>query len=427
MDITESIYAAFLRHPLVCTDTRNLLKGSLFFALKGDNFNGNAFAAQAIESGCAYAIVDDPNVAKGDKYFLVPDVLTALQEVARHHRRQLKIPFIGITGSNGKTTTKELIHAVLSKKYNTCSTKGNLNNHIGVPLTLLSVTREHTAAVIEMGANHVGEIAQLCAIAEPDYGIITNIGRAHLEGFGGAQGVIKAKSELYRHIKAHNGTLFVNADNELLTDLSSGITRVLYGTSAKADYKGKLIGSDPFVELECGSLNVRTNLAGKYNFENILAAACIGNYFQIAAQEVKAAIEEYVPSNNRSQVMKKGTNTILLDCYNANPTSMAAAIENFIEMKADNKVMILGDMLELGDSSREEHARILSLIGEKNFDGKVIVVGPLFSAQDTKPGVLKFAGAEQACDWLKANVQSGSTILVKGSRGIRLEKTVEFL
>ncbi len=425
MDSIETIYKAYLQHPLVSTDTRNIIPGSIFFALKGDSFNGNRFAAEALERGAAFAVVDEAEVKKDNRYFLVKDVLGALQDLASYHRSQLKIPFIGITGSNGKTTSKELIHAVLSRKYKTCATKGNLNNHIGVPLTLLSITKEHEAAVIEMGANHVGEIAMLCGIAKPEYGIITNIGKAHLEGFGGFEGVKKAKSELYKHIKAHGGQLFVNADNPLLEELSGGIKRTTYGAGAGCDYKGKFMGSEPFVKMDFGAGEVQTRLVGKYNFENILAAACIGHHFGVSDQDIKAALEGYEPSNNRSQVMKKGSNTLLLDAYNANPTSMTAAIENFVAMGSANKVMVLGDMLELGKESAAEHNNIINLIKSKGFKGTVVLVGKLFSAAENTIGAKTFEDASQAFAWLKGNALSNSTVLVKGSRGIKLETVVE--
>lgn len=304
----EELYKVFTEHPAVCTDTRNIKSGSLFFALKGANFNANGFAKEALGKGCSYAIIDEEEYYT-DKCILVPDVLATLQKLANHHRRQFTIPVIGITGTNGKTTTKELTAAVLSKKYNTLFTRGNLNNHIGVPLTLLNLTKEHGIAVIEMGANHVGEIDMLCRIAEPDYGIITNIGKAHLEGFGSYEGVIKAKSELYKFIKEKNGKLFVNADDTLLMELSTGIERVTYGTSDISIIKG-IQNEEGFfaggeIQIATGKIDVSSSLAGSYNFYNMLAAACIGSYFGVSPQQIKEAIETYVPSNNRSQVVKK--------------------------------------------------------------------------------------------------------------------------
>lgn len=417
----ESLYKIFLKNNSVATDTRSITPGSIFFALKGSNFNGNEFAAQAIEKGAAYAVIDDEKHFLNEKYFLVKDVLACLQELAKYHREQLKIPVLGITGSNGKTTTKELISTVLSKRYKTYATKGNLNNHIGVPLTLLAIKPEYEFAVIEMGANHVGEIAMLCNIARPDYGIITNIGRAHLEGFGGPAGVIKAKNELYQFIKTVNGKLFVNADNELLMDLSKSINRITYGTSA-ADYCGQLIDVNPFVQLQLDKqLAVSTHLVGKYNFENVLAAACIGNYFGVVSDKIKEALQNYVPSNNRSEVVRKGSNVILLDAYNANPTSMRAAIENIFEMKATDKMLVLGDMLELGAESAQEHKAIIELATQKGFSN-VCFIGERFKSAYTGTDFKTFLTTTEATDWLKHNLPKHTTILIKGSREKKLEQ-----
>lgn len=428
----EQLYSLFLKHSQVCTDTRALIPGSIFFALKGENFNGNRFAEQALAAGCAYAVIDEEEYKKDDRFLLVPDVLATLQDLARFHRQKLKIPVIGITGTNGKTTTKELISSVLSRKYKTYATKGNLNNHIGVPLTLLSITTAHEMAVIEMGANHVGEIEMLCNIAFPTHGIITNIGKAHLEGFGGPQGVIKAKNELYVHIKKTNGLLFVNQDNPLLADLSKEITRYSYGT-ANADIVGEFLSAEPFVMFRWKPSSssqplherdvVNTQLIGKYNFENLLAAACIGHYFKVEDKEINKALEEYLPSNNRSQVMRKGSNTLLLDAYNANPTSMTAAIENFYEMRNGNKLLVLGDMLELGEDSEKEHQHIIDLLKQKELSN-VVLVGPQFMKVNNSIGARQFANAEEAMEWLKEQQIINSTVLIKGSRGIRLEKLV---
>ena len=430
---TEQLYSIFLDHPQACTDTRTLIPGSVFFALKGENFNANRFAEQALAGGCAYAVIDEKEYLKDERFLLVPDVLQALQDLARHHRRTLNIPVVGITGSNGKTTTKELISCVLARKYKTYATKGNLNNHIGVPLTLLSITREHEIAVVEMGANHVGEIEMLCTIVQPTHGIITNIGKAHLEGFGGPQGVIKAKNELYQHVRQANGTLFVNIDNPLLADLSKDVTRYCYGTK-NANIMGEFVSADPFVKLrwkpssDQRSLNeketVETQLIGKYNFENILAAACIGYYFDVDGHEINIALERYVPSNNRSQVLKKGSNTILLDAYNANPTSMAAALENFYEMQSGNKLLILGDMLELGEDTEKEHQHIVDLLNKKNLSN-ALLVGSHFLKVNNTVGAKQFSNSEEALQWLKDQRIENSTVLIKGSRGIRLEKLVE--
>lgn len=428
----EQLYSVFLDHPQVCTDTRALVPGSVFFALKGENFNGNRFAEQALEEGCSYAVIDEKEYKKDDRFLLVPDALKALQDLARHHRQKLNIPVIGITGTNGKTTTKELISSVLSRQYNTLATKGNLNNHIGVPLTILSITSQHKMAVIEMGANHVGEIEMLCSISQPTHGIITNIGKAHLEGFGGPEGVIKAKNELYQHIRKTNGTLFVNLDNPLLADLSKEISRYTYGT-ARTNIIGEFVSSEPFVLFRWKTAEdpepltqkdtVHTQIIGKYNFENLLAAACIGHYFKVEAQEINAALRQYVPSNNRSQVMTKGSNTLLLDAYNANPTSMAAALENFAGMHSANKLLILGDMLELGADAGKEHQHIVDLLEEKGLYNAVLV-GPQFMKVNNTVGAKLFANSDEALEWLKEQKVENSTVLIKGSRGIKLEKLV---
>ncbi len=439
----EKLYTHFLKHPLVCTDTRNIQPDSIFFALKGDNFNANRFAEQAIKAGCSLAVIDEeeylPAAQAGksdERYLLVDDVLIALQELANYHRRQLTIPVISITGSNGKTTSKELVNAVLSRKYKVQATKGNLNNHIGVPLTLLSITREHEMAIVEMGANHQGEIAMLCNIAEPDFGMITNIGKAHLEGFGGYEGVIKAKSEMYHYIKDKNGKLFVNTDNELLKKLSTGITQITYGTKGENDFIGKWIESNPFVKLKYKTKDdttamddkptITTQLIGNYNFENILAAACIGNYFHLSEAQIQAGLENYVPSNNRSQVMQTTHNLLLLDAYNANPSSMQAAIENFAQMDKPGKMVILGDMLELGDDSAKEHHAIVSLLKEKNIVN-VILVGSFFMEAGKNTTAKTFATSEEAKEYLKKVDIKNSAILIKGSRGIKLEKVVDVL
>jgi UDP-N-acetylmuramoyl-tripeptide--D-alanyl-D-alanine ligase len=430
------LYGYFLKHPLVCTDTRDIKRGAIFFALKGDNFNANKFAEQALNEGCALAVIDEAAYKKDDRFFLVDDVLTALQALANHHRRQLSIPVIGITGSNGKTTSKELVNAVLSQKFDVLATKGNLNNHIGVPLTLLSITKEHEIAIIEMGANHQGEIAMLCAIAEPDFGMITNIGKAHLDGFGGYEGVIKAKSELFHFIHQKGGQLFVNADNALLTKLSEGMNKITFGTAEDVDFRGVFIESNPFVKLKFKAKDdtssftdkpvVTTQLIGNYNFENILAAACIGHHFRVSEAQIEQGIESYVPSNNRSQVMKTANNLLLLDAYNANPSSMNAAIENFAGMDQPNKMVILGDMLELGEESEREHAGVVQLL-KKNKIENALLVGPLFMQAGKLMNAKCFITSDEALNYLKQYPVKGHAILIKGSRGIKLEKVVDAL
>lgn len=432
----QELYNHFLKHPVICTDTRDITQDSIFFALKGDNFNANKFAEQALDSGCSLVVIDEEIYKKDERYFLVEDVLSTLQALANYHRKQLSIPIISITGTNGKTTSKELLNAVLSQKYNVLATKGNLNNHIGVPLTLLNITEQHEIAIVEMGANHVGEIAMLCAIAEPDFGMITNIGKAHLEGFGGYEGVVKAKSELYKFIQQKSGKLFVNADNKLLQQLSDGIDKVTFGTLESVDFEGEFIESNPFVKLKYKAKNdiqsieekpvITTQLIGNYNFENILAAACIGHYFKVSEEQIKKGLENYVPSNNRSQVMQTKSNLLLLDAYNANPSSMNAAIENFAQMDQPNKMAILGDMLELGDDSEREHSSIVTLLNNKNITN-LILVGPFFKEAGKSINAKTFSNSDEVVDYLKHNPVNDSTILIKGSRGIKLEKVVELL
>ncbi len=418
----KELYKIFERHPIVSTDTRNIPEGSLFFALKGANFNANEFASEAIKKGAAYSIIDDEKYYS-HKCILVQDVLETLQNLANHHRKRFTIPVIGITGTNGKTTTKELTAAVLSKKYNTLFTQGNLNNHIGVPLTLLKLTKEQGIAVIEMGANHVGEIWQLSNIADPDYGIITNIGKAHLEGFGSYEGVIKAKSELYDFIEMKGGKLFVNEDDNLLMKLSGSINRITYGTSNKPFIKG-VPDHDSFLAkgkliIEGKEIEISSSLAGSYNFNNIMAAAAIGNNFGVSPEQIKAAIEEYVPSNNRSQIVKKGSNTIWVDAYNANPSSMKSAIENFGALNSPGKILILGDMFELGEVSQKEHQAIADLI-EKKHKGDIYLIGKEFS--NVKSTGKVFLSIEGFLDWLSEHPFNNSVILLKGSRGMQMEK-----
>ena len=426
----EEIYKIFQLYPYISTDSRKIIPNSLFFALKGDNFNGNTFAEKAVSDGAAYAIIDDANYKSNDNIILVDNVLKTLQELAAFHRNRLKIPVIGITGTNGKTTTKELINAILSKEYKTLATIGNLNNHIGVPLTILSITNKHEIAIIEMGANHIGEIGELCDISKPDFGIITNIGKAHLEGFGGIDGVIKTKRDLYKAVQKKNGKLFVNIDNELLMSLSDNIDKITYGETQNAYCYGKVVKANPFVEIKYSGENfedvLQTQLVGSYNFENILAAITVGIYFGVSKANIKDAIESYQPGNSRSQVMKTAKNTIILDAYNANPTSMEAAIRNFSEIKADNKVLIIGDMLELGAYSQTEHTRILKVIEKLNFQN-VILVGKEFLTVCKNETWNCFIDSEDAKEWLIKNPVTNAFILLKASRGIKLEKLIDTL
>lgn len=424
----EEIYSIFLINRSVSTDSRQIIPGCLFFALKGENFDGNKYAQKAIDAGATYAVIDDKNY-DGESTILVDDVLVTLQHLAKMHRRKFNIPVVAITGSNGKTTTKELLNAVLSQKYKVTATKGNLNNHIGVPLTVLGITGETQLTIIEMGANHQGEIAQLCAIAEPTHGLITNIGKAHLGGFGGYEGVIKAKSELYWWLRASGGLAFLNADNQLLMELTTGIERTLYGTQEDVFARGKARENTDMLTIDWitgeGNIALETNLAGNYNFENVMAAICTGLFFKVPTAEIKIAICNYFPSNSRSQVMKTAKNSIILDAYNANPTSMQAAIENLRQVKAKHKMVVLGDMLELGDESLSEHSALTKLIEESNFE-KVILVGPDFT-EAAHSIFTCFRTSEEARDWLKTQDVKGYTILVKGSRGIRMENVLESL
>lgn len=426
----SQIYSLYKKFPFIITDSRNVITNSIFFALKGENFNGNVFADSALEKGCRYAVIDEEIFYKGERYILVKNVLQTLQELAKFHRAKLKIPFIAITGSNGKTTTKELIKSVLSKKYKTFATSGNLNNHIGVPLTILSITPDIEMAVIEIGANHVGEIAWLCEIADPDYGIITNIGKAHIGEFGSFENIIKAKTELFEHIRKKNGKIFINADNQLLLSNAFGIEKISYGGSENNFCRCEFLGANPCIKIKFDGEIISSNLVGKYNFENICAAICIGKYFGVCTTEIKKAIEEYVPTNNRSQVVKTSRNTLILDAYNANPSSMKASIENFSEMKGDSKWVILGDMLELGQYEQKEHRNILHLVKEKKFEN-VILVGEKFSEALAEMGELTYMSvrnSDELIQQLKTEIKiSNSLVLIKGSRNIKLEKIVEFL
>lgn len=407
-----------------CTDTRQLLHGGMFFALKGPNFNANAFAPQALTGGCRYAVVDDPAVATDPRILLVPDVLKALQELGRYHRRRFDIPVLGITGTNGKTTTKELVHAVLAADRPTLATIGNLNNHIGVPLTLLRLKPEHRIAIIEMGANHVGDIRELVEIAEPTHGLITNIGRAHLEGFGGYEGVIRAKTEMYGFIAAHNGLLFVNADDRLLMEKSAGCKRSTYGTSATADLPVRPATGDPFMRLAWSGRDgmeraVTTNLIGDYNLPNAAVAIAIGRHFNVPDDTIATALRAYAPSNNRSQFTDTGRNQLVLDAYNANPSSMRVALENFAAMTTDRpKLVVLGGMKELGVESRSEHEALIAMVRDLKLDA--VLIGPEFM-ELAAPGFTVHPDAAAALQAFTKKPLTGHLILVKGSRGTKLE------
>ena len=429
-----SLYSYFLKHPIISTDTRNIQPSSLFFALKGENFNGNAFAVEALEKGAAYAIIDEAQYQKDERFILVDDVLAALQGLASHHRTQLQIPFIGITGTNGKTTTKELIHAVLSQKFNTYATKGNLNNHIGVPLTILSITKQTQIAIVEMGANHLGEIALLCEIAKPTHGLITNVGKAHLEGFGSFDGVKRTKGELYDYLSNHEGTLFLQRDNPILQEMAStrNIVQVItYGGSADNDFVGELVSANPLLNVQWqwqGSTSqhtIHTQLTGSYNTENILAAVCIGLHFGVDAEDINNGIAGYIPANNRSQLAKTAHNTVICDYYNANASSMAAALENLHILDADNKVIILGDMFEMGDDSYEEHRKVV----EQAISGgasRVIFVGKAF-LQHEHPNAEYYETTDAAKEALVERPIQGALVLLKASRGMAFERLIASL
>ena len=422
----EEIYSLFRQFPLVETDTRNLKTGSLFFALKGGNFNGNLFAKQALEKGAAYAIIDEADCSIEGKTILVEDVLTCLQQLAAHHRNQLNIPVIGITGSNGKTTSKELLHAVLSTTYQTSTTIGNLNNHIGIPLTLLRIPLDAEIAVIEMGANHQKEIASYCTYAAPSHGIITNCGKAHLEGFGGVEGVRKGKGELYDHLRSINGTAFVMWDYDYLRNMSSSIGELIkYGT-ADADVEGTIRTAQPFLEVEMtkGSLlgPIRTQLVGDYNLPNVLMAVVVGQYFNVAPENIRTAIENYTPSNSRSQLVKSGSNQIILDAYNANPSSLRSAIENLIRLEAKNKVLMLGAMAELGEESIHEHQQIIDLIDQSEWKDVVLVGGDFLRVSHRYKS---FADSTAARDWYQKQSFEDCHILIKGSRSQKMEQILQ--
>ena len=420
----EQLYTIFQQYPSVQTDTRTLKAGDIFFALKGPNFNANQFAEKALAAGAAYAIVDEVPAVPNDRIIVVNDVLDTLQQLAQYHRRQLNIPFIAITGSNGKTTTKELVHAVLSTTYKTYTTQGNLNNHIGVPLTILRVRQDAGMAVIEMGANHQQEIASYCTYTLPTHGIITNAGKAHLEGFGGVEGVRKGKGELYDYLRAHSGTAFVMWDYDYLQSMSKGIpTIVKYGT-AHADVTGQLVQSEPFLAVGITSGNkftIHTQLVGAYNLPNVLVAVTVGKHFNIADDLIKKAIESYVPSNSRSQLIEKGDNKFILDAYNANPSSMKAAIENFAAIHADNKVLMLGAMAELGPESLQEHQQIVSLIQQYSWQSVVLVGGDFMKIDH--PFIRK-ENVLQAGEWFRGQTFHHTFFLIKGSRSMQMEKVL---
>lgn len=425
LESVSQLYSIFLQHPVVCTDSRNCPSGSVFFALKGDRFNANAYALSALEQGCAYAVINEKQYELDDRFILVDDVLKALQRLASFHRRQLGIPVIGITGTNGKTTTKELTAAVLKQKFNVLYTQGNLNNHIGVPVTLLQLTSAHEIAIVEMGANHPGEIKTLCEIARPDFGLITNVGKGHLEGFGSFEGVVRTKAELYGYIAKQGKFVFINKENDLLTEMA---LQASLSDRMIAYPEGKAVSASPFLKMECiinsQRVEIDTNLIGQYNAENVRAAVAVGGFFGVPGESVKKGIESYVPQNNRSQLVETGKNRLIVDAYNANPTSMTLAINNFAQIEAQNKLLILGDMLELGDQSEAEHRKILNLLSENELDN-ALLVGSQFSKVAKEQ--FTFEDVFQLIEYIKAKDYKDYTVLIKGSRGIKLEKVIENL
>lgn len=428
--VIENLYQIYREFPDVTTDSRLVRPGSVFFALKGENFNGNEYAREAILKGARLAVVDELKGDADKNIIVVENVLNVLQELARFHRQKLGLKIIAITGTNGKTTTKELIHRVLKKKYIVGATNGNLNNHIGVPLTLLSFKPGLDFGIIEMGANHIGEIAALCVIARPDFGIITNIGKAHLEGFGNLEGVIRAKTELYNYIRKNNGMVFLNTQNEILRKASGGIDLSSYGSSDTADCSGKIKSDFPYLVLECNLgnrfLKIESKLIGSYNYENIMAAVAIGNYFKISPERIKEAIESYEPANNRSQIIRTASNILILDAYNANPSSMGVAIENFAKGEFKNKVLILGDMFELGIETEAEHKAMLGLVKSLEFK-TIFLVGSAFQKAGDSKEFKGFSSAFQLQEYLIEHPISESTVLIKGSRKMQLERLTPYL
>ncbi len=427
---TSDLYQLYLQYPNVTTDSRSCLPKSMFFALKGDNFNGNQFAQKALENGASIVVVDEEAYVTDTRCVLVDNVLLALQDLARFHRRKLTIPVIGITGSNGKTSTKELCAAVLKQKYKVHFTQGNLNNHIGVPLTLLGITPSAEIAIIEMGANHPGDIKELVEISLPDYGLITNVGKAHLEGFGSFEGVIKTKKELYDYILQANGRIFIDGDNAYLEVMAQGLEKIYYGTDEKGYINGHIVSTNPFVAFEWSQNNatpqrVQTNLIGEYNISNLLAAVCVGTYFGVTSAQCKEGIESYVSDNNRSQWQKTAKNELILDAYNANPTSMEAALRNFKNIETDKpKMVVIGDMFELGKDALLEHQKIVDLIQSLSFDS-VYLVGKQFAS--TISSFTTFASGEELMPFLENKAIEGCYVLIKGSRSMKMERVVIYL
>jgi len=427
MQITD-FYKIFIKYPKISTDTRTIEKGNIFFALKGDNFDGNKYIKVANNSGASYIVTDDLSNKDKKNCIYVSNSLSFLQDLAKYHRKQLTIPIIAITGTNGKTTTKELTFQVLKQKYNVKATIGNFNNHIGVPLTLLSFNNKTEIGIVEMGANHPKEIEFLCNIAKPNFGIITNIGKAHLEGFGDFDGLINTKAELYKAILDNNGQVFINDDNKLLKSIIKNQRTISYGTNNNTFCIGELISANPFVKFKIGENIIQSNLIGTYNFENLLAASCVGKYFNIEIEKIKEALENYIPTNNRSQVIKKGSCNIILDAYNANPTSISLAIDNFENIDANKKVLILGDMFELGEYAETEHNTIikkLSNIVHQNSEIRIFLAGKNFNKLNNNEKITSFNTSEELINHISKIEFNNTWFLVKGSRGMKLESVLE--
>ena len=441
---TIDLYSIFLKHPVVTTDSRNCPSASIFFALRGERFDGNDYIEQALNNGAAFAVGDRAGLSQDSRIIVVDDALQSLQNLANYHRKQINPKVIAITGTNGKTTTKELIAAALSTLYPTLFTQGNLNNHIGVPLTLLRLKPEHHFAVIEMGANHAEEIRELCRIADPDFGLITNVGKAHLEGFGSFEGVVRAKTELYDYIREKEGLLFVNLDNPILRERSENAKTIYYGTSSEAFVQGQIIDSDSCLEVEYhlfsdpspqregskrgwGRSQIKTQLAGNYNFENVLAAICVAVYFGVDVEKLNQTLVAYTPTNNRSQHLKTQRNHLIIDAYNANPSSMQVALENFLSMKVSPKMAVIGEMKELGKYCREEHQRLVDCLLKSAID-KLILCGESFgNTHSIAPEWVVFQNTQELLNYLQFERFSGFHILIKGSRTNQLERTIAFL
>lgn len=422
MDIND-LYRLYLENPSIVTDTRKIKKRDIFFALKGPNFNGNHYAKNALDAGASYCIVDEKPAIESEQLIVVENSLKALQQLAIKHRGRFNIPFLAITGSNGKTTTKELVHAVLSSKYKTYTTEGNLNNHIGIPLTILRIKADAEIAVIEMGANHPGEIGKYCSYTNPSHGLITNCGKSHIEGFGSEEGVRRAKGELFDYLRKSNGTAFVFKDEDCLQEMSSGISKVITYGSKDADHTGIIKANEIYLDVVMNNnLEIKTKLVGGYNLPNILAAVCVGRTFNVDDEQIKKALENYSPSNSRSQLIEKNTNKIILDAYNANPSSMKAAIENFAGMQGEKKVLVLGGMMELGKDSINEHREIVRLISEHDWY-KIALVGKDFI--NLPPNILHFDNSTEVASWFRSQDLHNTHILIKGSRGMQMEKVLE--